>query len=223
MKLFTTSLIGQLDKYTIEKEPVTDVDLMERAALQISRWIENHFTAASKIVLFAGRGNNGGDALAIARQLADKNFTVSLFLLAGNHDLKGAPAANLHRLKEQGKVTFDVINHINDFPDIGADDIIVDGLFGSGLTRELTDLPAELVRKINALPNKVISIDMPSGLMGENNSGNDPINIIKANHTLTFQFPKNSFLLPGNEIYTGQWELLDIGLHPRGIDQTVSD
>ncbi|NCB08557.1 MAG: NAD(P)H-hydrate dehydratase, partial [Bacteroidia bacterium] len=100
---------------------------------------------------------------------------------------------------------------------------ILDGLFGSGLTRPLDGFPAAIVQKINQLENTLVSIDMPSGLMGEDNSGNIPENIVKADFTLTFQFPKISFLFAENEIFTGKWEVLPIGLHPEGIEKTPSD
>ncbi|GAB1453604.1 hypothetical protein MASR2M47_36600 [Draconibacterium sp.] len=293
MKLFTTKQIATLDKYTIENEPIADIDLMERAALQITNWLVQRFSTERKMMFFAGPGNNGGDALAIARQLADLGFICEVFLIDFGKELKGSPAINRQRLKEQGKVKLSKIETITDFPDIAETDIIIDGLFGSGLTRPLEGLAAEIVQKINALghlptsrrvmtnekdtsnendtghlpishrvlanekdssishhpnfsremtadrghPNrsrettKVISIDIPSGLSGEDNSnGRLPAearattynNIIRADYTLTFQFPKISFLFAENEKYVGEWEVLPMRLHPDGIAQTQS-
>lgn len=272
MKLFTTKQIATLDKYTIENEPIADIDLMERAALQITNWLVQRFSTERKMMFFAGPGNNGGDALAIARQLADLDFICEVFLIDFGKELKGSPAINRQRLKEQGKVKLSKIETITDFPDIAETDIIIDGLFGSGLTRPLEGLAAEIVQKINALghlpisrrvmtnekdssishhpnfsremtadrghPNrsrettKIISIDIPSGLMGEDNSnGRLPAgarattynNIIRADYTLTFQFPKISFLFAENEKYVGEWEVLPIRLHPDGIAQTQTN
>ncbi|HZH73916.1 MAG TPA: NAD(P)H-hydrate dehydratase [Mariniphaga sp.] len=223
MKLFTTKQIGLIDKFTIENEPVADIDLMERAAWKISHWLMKNIPLSGKIIVFAGPGNNGGDALAIARQLAERNYKTELFLMNNNRDLKGSPAVNLQRLKEQKKVPVTMITSIEDFPAVDDEDIIIDGLFGSGLTRPLSGLPADIVQRLNKLPNKVIAIDIPSGLMGENNIGNDPLNIVNADFTLTFQFPKLSFLLPENEPYVGIWEVMDIGLHPEGMARLASD
>jgi NAD(P)H-hydrate epimerase len=78
------------------------------------------------------------------------------------------------------------------------------------------------VQKINHSVAKVISIDIPSGLFGENNSHNNSLNIIRAEKTLTFQFTKLAFLFPENETFVGDWEVLPIGLHPEAIDQTES-
>jgi NAD(P)H-hydrate epimerase len=243
MKLFTTKQISALDKYTIENEPVSDIDLMERASLQITGWLANRFSTENKMVFFAGPGNNGGDAMAIARQLADLDFICEVWLVNSGKELKGSPAINWQRLEEQGKVKLSWLTEMNDFPEIGSTDVIIDGLFGSGLTRPLEGFPAEIVHKINVLTfshhptqsshhptqsrvttkNTVIAIDIPSGLMGEDNTFNNPENIICADFTLTFEFPKISFFFAENEKFVGNWEVLSIRLHPEGIAQTSTD
>lgn len=236
MKLFTTKQIAGLDRYTIENEPVSDIDLMERASLQVTGWLLNRFSTESKMVCFAGPGNNGGDALTIARQLADLGFICEVYLLDFGKEMKGSPAINWHRLENQGKVKLSKIGNINDFPEIAETDVIIDGLFGSGLTRPLDGLSAEIVQRINTVnfsrypaqsrlttKNTVVSIDIPSGLMGEDNTGNIPENIIQASFTLTFQFPKMSFFFAENEKYVGDWEVLPIRLHPAGIALTETD
>jgi ADP-dependent NAD(P)H-hydrate dehydratase / NAD(P)H-hydrate epimerase len=250
MKLFTTKQIAGLDKYTIENEPISDIDLMERASLQITGWLVNHFSTESKMVFFAGPGNNGGDALAVARQMADLDFICEVWLLDLGRDLKGSPAINWQRLLKQEKVKLSKINVLSDFPEIAETDVIIDGLFGSGLTRPLDGLAAGIVHRINnfrsghlptsrrvmtkeknssinhhsnrsgEMTKTVISIDIPSGLMGEENTGNISENIIQANFTLTFQFPKISFFFAENEKYVGEWEVLPIRLHPDGIAET---
>lgn len=222
MKLFTTKQIAEIDRFTIENEPVSDINLMERAAMQITGWAVKRFSTEQKMVFFAGPGNNGGDALAIARQLADLDYRCEIYLLDSGKELNGSPAINWQRLIEQGKVKLHKISNTAGFPEISPGDIILDGLFGSGLTRPLDGLPATIVRRINQLENTVIAIDIPSGLMGEDNSGNIAEHIVQADFTLTFQFPKISFLFAENERYTGKWEVLPIGLHPEGIEKTDS-
>ncbi len=236
MKLFTTKQIASLDKYTIENEPVANIDLMERASLQITGWLANRFSTENKMIFFAGPGNNGGDALAIARQMADLDFICEVWLMDSVKPLKGSPAFNWQQLEEQGKVKLSKISSIADFPEIGQNDLLIDGLFGSGLSRPLEGLPAEIVQKINAVKfsghptqsrvttkNTVVSIDIPSGLMGEDNTVNISENIIHADFTLTFQFPKISFFFAENEKYTGVWEILPIRLHPEGIANSQTD
>ncbi len=223
MKLFTTKQIAGIDKYTIENEPVADIDLMERAALQITNWLIKRTSTEQKIMFFAGPGNNGGDALAIARQMAEFDYSCEVYLLDFGKELKGSPKTNWERLEKQARVKLSKIARPEDFPVTEKTDIFIDGLFGSGLSRPLNNLPAEIVKKINSLDNLVIAIDIPSGLMGEDNSKNNDENIVHADFTLTFQFPKISFLFAENEKYTGKWEVLPIGLHPDGIEKAASE
>lgn len=222
MKLFPTKQIAALDKYTIENEPIADIDLMERASLQISNWIVQRFSTENKMVLFAGPGNNGGDALAVARQLAELDYKCEVYLLDFGKGLKNSPKTNWERLDKQNKVKLAKIGDINAFPELNDTDVIIDGLFGSGLTRPLEGVAANLVKTINECPNTILAIDIPSGLMGEDNSGNKSEFIVRADYTLTLQFPKLSFLFPENEEYIGVWEVLPIGLHPDGIKTTES-
>ena len=223
MKLFTTEQIAELDKFTIENEPISDIDLMERAALQITHRLVKKFNTKQKMIFFAGQGNNGGDALAVARQLAELGFICEVYLPDFGKKPSDSSVINHERLAKQGKVKQVLIKSDNDFPETGQTDVIIDGLFGSGLTRPLEGFAAAIVQKINRQKNTVVSIDMPSGLMGEDNTANIPENIVRADFTYTFQFPKISFLFAENEIFTGKWEVIPIGLHPEGIGQISSD
>ena len=222
MKLFTTKQIAAIDKFTIENEPITDIDLMERASLQMTNWIVQQFSTEERLLFFAGPGNNGGDALAMARQLAELDYQCEVYLLDFGKALKGSPAINYKRLEEQGKVKLSKLRSEDDFPQVDETDVLIDGLFGSGLSRRLEGLPAQLVQYINQLLNVVVAVDIPSGLMGDSNVENNLENIIRADFTLTLQFPKISFLFPENEQFVGQWEVLPIGLHPDGISETLS-
>ncbi len=217
MKLFTTSQIAMLDRYTIENEPITDIDLMERASQQISGWIIDKLNNNNKIAVFAGPGNNGGDALAVSRMLCEKNYSIDLFLPDFGREPGPSPVINFQRLKDQGKARIHLIRDSDPLPDLHSYDLLIDGLFGSGLTRPLTGFPSRLVKQMNNSGIPIIAIDIPSGLMGEDNSKNDGDSIIKASVTLTLQFPKLSFFFAENEIFTGKWEVLPIGIHPEGI------
>ena len=99
MKLFTTKQIAELDKFTIENEPILDIDLMERAAMQITNWLIHKFSNEHKIIVLVGSGNNGGDALTIARQMAELDYLCEVYLLDFGKDLKGSPAINWQRLE----------------------------------------------------------------------------------------------------------------------------
>lgn len=220
MKIFTTKQIAGIDQLTIENEPIADIDLMERASLQIVNWLTARFSTEKKLVFFAGPGNNGGDAMAVARLMAAKSYACELCLLDFGKSLKGSPAINWERLEKQAKVRLKKLHDETDIPEMAADSVVLDGLFGSGLSRKLDGLPLTIVKKINASAATVVAIDIPSGLLGEDNTGNDLENIVRANFTLTFQFPKLSFFFPEHAPFLGEWEVLPIGLHPEAIQQT---
>ncbi|MCX6239135.1 MAG: NAD(P)H-hydrate dehydratase [Bacteroidia bacterium] len=220
MKFFTTSQIAELDRYTIENEPIEAIDLMERASLQLADWISTRFDTTQRIAVFAGPGNNGGDALAVSRMLTAKNFKVGVFIPDSGRNFTDSFLINLDRLRGCAEVTTINWNNNELLPELIDYNLIIDGLFGSGLSRPLSGFPAELVKHLNHSGVPIIAIDIPSGLMGEDNQGNDPDAIIQASYTLTFQFPKLSFFFKENERFTGKWEVLPIGLHPTGIEQT---
>lgn len=220
MKILKSSQIREVDTYTIKYEPVESIDLMERAAMAITNWISEHISNKKSIMIFAGPGNNGGDALAIARQL--KHYNIEVFLLKISGKLATDCQINLDRLKKSD-VKINNIASSEDFPKLNKNDVVLEGLFGSGLTRKLEELPKQLVMHLNNSGAEIISIDIPSGLYGEDNAGNDVEAIIRATHTLTFQLPKLSFLLPENEQYVGSWEILPIGLDEEFISKQESD
>ncbi len=219
MKIFSTKQIAEIDQYTIKHEPVADVDLMERASLQVVNWLIHHISNEKKLVFFAGPGNNGGDALAIARMMAELDYTCEVYLLSFGKELQGSPAINRERLKAQAKVKLIVVETEADIPLIDSDNVVLDGLFGSGLSRVLDGLPALITQQINKSGATVVAIDIPSGLFGEDNSMNDLSKVVRADYTLTFQFPKLSFFFPEHERLLGDWQVLPIGLHPVVIDE----
>jgi ADP-dependent NAD(P)H-hydrate dehydratase / NAD(P)H-hydrate epimerase len=223
MKLFTCKQIAGIDQLTMQMEPISSINLMERASFRIADWLIHRIDRNREVYFFAGPGNNGGDALAVARMLAWSNFKCTVYLANFGRELKGDPAINWQRLKEQDKVVLKKIESEESIPEIPTDVIAIDGLFGSGLNKPLEGLAKKIVQRINQSGGEVISIDIPSGLFGEDNSKNDPSGIVKANHTLTFQFPKLSFLFPENCQFVGDWMVLPIGLHPDAIEQTQSN
>lgn len=223
MKLFTCSQISEIDRLTMNFEPISSIDLMERASDQVAWWITQHIDRDSPLWVFAGPGNNGGDALAVARMLAMAGYNCTVFLSPFGREPKGDPAFNLIRLQKQNKVPVKIIDSEESIPEIPSEVVVVDGLFGSGLNKPLDGLAEKIVRKINLSWSTVISIDIPSGLFGEDNSNNNLSAVIKANHTLTFQFPKISFFFPENFQFTGDWEVLPIGLSSKAIGQTESN
>lgn len=220
MKIFTTAQIRELDKYTIEHEPIASLDLMERAARVLTQVVVQEWTVATPIVIFAGPGNNGGDALAMARMLSEQNYQVSVYLFNISGHLSADCAANKQRLLDT-KLAKNFVEVSTEFdpPVLDSNTLVIDGLFGSGLNKPLAGGFASLVKYINASPSKVVSIDVPSGLMTEDNAYNVRANIIRANMTLTLQYPKLSFLFPENQQFVGQLRVLDIKLSKEGIEK----
>ena len=220
MKIFTNTQIHELDQYTIEHEPISSVDLMERAAKAITRTISEQWSNSTPVVVFAGPGNNGGDALAVARMLAESNYHVSVYLFNISSHLSADCATNRQRLRDckQVKAFIEVTQEFEP-PQLEADTLVVDGLFGSGLNKPLAGGFASLVKYINASPSQVVSIDLPSGLMSEDNTYNVRSNIIRADLTLTLQQPKLAFFFPENQAYIGRLRVLDIRLSEEGIQK----
>ena len=220
MKIFTSAQIHELDKYTIDNEPIKSIDLMERAAKALTQVIVDTWSSTTPVIVFAGPGNNGGDALAVARMLADKNYDVKVWLFNISGQLSADCAVNKQRfIDKRSKALVEVTQEFEP-PVLEANMLIVDGLFGSGLNKPLAGGFASLVKYINSSPAKVVSIDVPSGLMTEDNTYNVRANIIKADMTLTLQQQKLSFLFAENQPFIGQLRVLDIRLSKEAIDKT---
>lgn len=218
MKIFTSAHIHELDKYTIDHEPIKSIDLMERAAKALVAAISDTWSADVPVVVFAGLGNNGGDALAVARMLAEKNYAVSAFLFNTSGSLSDDCKTNSQRLKDCRKVAkFVEVTDEFDPPELKAGTLVVDGLFGSGLNKPLSGGFASLVKYVNQSSATVVSIDVPSGLMTEDNTYNVRSNIITADVTLTLQGKKLAFLFAENQRFIGRLRVLDIGLSKEGM------
>lgn len=222
MKILSSPQLKELDKYTIVHEPIASIDLMERAAIALTNAIVRRWDKSFEIVVFAGPGNNGGDALAIARMLSKRGYHVEVFLFNTKGNLSEECQTNLNRLKTCGSVYFTEISTQFDPPTLTERHLVIDGLFGSGLNKPLSGGFASVVKYINSSKAQVVAIDIPSGLMGEDNTYNIRQHIVRADVTLSIQLPKLSFLFPENEDIVGEWELLDIGLKQTYIDAAPS-
>ena len=189
IKIFSTDKVRELDKYTIQNEPISSIDLVERAATVFTSEFCRRYSKQTRIIVFAGQGNNGADALAIARMLTDAGYRVETYLFNPTMRLSDDCELNKQRLLHMEKIEFTEV--VDDFvpPELEERDVVIDGLFGSGLNRPLTGGFAAMVKYINQSDATIVSIDIPSGLFGENNQTNDPDSIVRASLTLTFGFP----------------------------------
>jgi len=221
MKIFTGRQIGDLDRYTIEHERITSLDLMERAGKALAHAISTMWSPKTPMVVFAGPGNNGGDALVVARLLAEDGYPVSVYLFNIHDKLTEECAANKQRLID-GRRTRTFVEVTLDFdpPTLDENTVVIDGLFGTGLNKPLAGGFASLVKYINQSPAPVVSIDIPSGLMTEDNTYNIRANIIKATITLTLQNKKLAMLLADNQVFVGQLRVLDIRLSQDYMSKT---
>ncbi len=220
MKIFTSEQIRQIDQYTITNEPVSPYDLMERASRELFARITTLVNRNSDIMVFAGTGNNGGDGLAVTRMLLDSGYRASAFII--NISPRRSPEweVNLSLLNNIGGTPAVVVDDSASLPVIPSGTVVVDAIFGSGLTRSPEGLAAEAIRLINKSDSLVISLDVPSGLAGENGEDFDKDAIVKADYTLAIQFPRLSFMFAENYCFTGDWMVVPIGLHPAAIART---
>ena len=220
MKIFCTSDIKQIDQYTIVHEPISSIDLMKRASFEFYFKLMEHLPLDVPIRVFAGTGNNGGDAFFVAQYLMQHYQDVQVYFCSQNNTISEDCKQAKDIFCKAFSANIMEINDEKDLPILSSTDYIIDGLFGSGLNRPLSGFYAEIVKYINNANATVFSIDIPSGLMGEDNSNNILEHIIRADYTVTFQIPKLAFLFPENEVFVGKWEVINIGLHPKAIENT---
>ncbi len=212
MKILTGSQIRDADRATVEREPISSLDLMERAAIGISRWIAGNVDSTHRLLFVCGGGGNGGDGLAAARLLADAGRECAVFLGAVPNELHDDARANLARLPKSVKVYDITVERL----DIESDAVIVDALLGVGVTGGVREPVRGIIEWMNRLPNRVISIDIPSGMPTEWGSAGAKT-IVCADTTLTIEFPKLTMLLPETGEYAGRIVVLPIGLDKKFV------
>lgn len=220
LDILNNDQIRQADKATISQESIPSIELMERAAQACTNWIEDGFDTDSSVVVFAGLGNNGGDALATSRQLLKLGYQVRTYVVDFGSSQSGDFQLNLQRLNSEWATTTIVSNGL-EIPNLESADVIIDGIFGSGLTRPVETIAAEVIQRINESSATIIAIDVPSGLFTD--QANNPENsIIRASFTLSFQLPKLAFMLPYSGAFVGDWISLDIGLDKEFVENQDS-
>lgn len=212
MKLPDSQQIRDWDTYTIAHEPITSLDLMERAALAFSNWFQTHFPDPDRPVhIFCGPGNNGGDGLAVARILHGRFFPVTVYLCYTDGNTSPDFRANLERLPRLKELQIIELQSRDPLPTIPENAIVIDALFGSGLNRTLEGDPEKLIRHLNSVGKTIVSIDLPSGVFADRHTDGTSIH---AHYTLSFETPKLAFFFPENAERVGEWSVESIGLHP---------
>jgi len=213
MKILPIEKVREADAYTIKHEPIPSINLMERAATQLFRWITINIPKEKKISVICGLGNNGGDGLALARLLSEKAYNVEVYIICYSEKRVDNFNINLERLKKSKKAEIFEITKDSDLPEFLNKEIIVDAIFGSGLSKQVKGFIAGVINNINNSNAKRIAIDVPSGLFSDKTNSGSEGSIVNADFTLSFQFPKLAFLFPENSKYVGNWHVLPIGLH----------
>ncbi len=215
-KILSADQTRAADQFTIQHEPITSIDLMERASAAFVDEFLQKVPGGTSVTVVCGPGNNGGDGFAIARMLLARDFEVSSFLVNISPNLSEDCAINLNRLKKISEVQI-----IEDPADIKmTDGLVIDAIFGSGLNRPVDGLAGEVIERVNGSGLPVVSVDIPSGLFADevNLTGE----IIRASATITFQLPKLSFLIPESGRFVGEWYAVDIGLSAEFINDQGS-
>lgn len=221
MKIFNSQTIKEIDQATCEQQNITSAELMERAASAVACEIISRFLPNKRIVIVAGPGNNGGDALAVARMLIEQGYKrIEVFLFNVKGKLSNDCQIQRDKLLAVEPNDFKEITKEFDPPYLDENVIVVDGLFGSGLVEPMQGGFASLARYINDSGAYIVSIDVPSGLFGEWNGKALRRDMIHANLTLTFQFPRVSFFFEENSEIVGEWKVLDIELSEEKMKNT---
>jgi NAD(P)H-hydrate epimerase len=220
MKILPVAKIREADAYTIANEPIASIDLMERAATKCFRWLHKRVDSKRQVMVFCGLGNNGGDGLVIARLIAEDNLKVVVYVIRHADKCSDDFQINYERLKDLSKIECFDLKEGDAFPPIYPGDVVIDAIFGSGLSKPARDLPAKIIRHINSSEALVVSIDMPSGLFCDDSTDTKAGAVVQADYTLSFQFPKLAFMFAENENLVGEWKVLDIGLKTGFIKQT---
>ncbi len=205
MKILKGQEMQKLDRIAIEEIGVPSILLMEKAGLSVVEAIRREFPEAKRVLVIAGKGNNGGDGLVVARHLHLMGYRVS-YVLALGEDLKGDALLQYQILKNLGLEPLKEVNW-------SSFDLIVDALFGTGFKPPAVGAGVEWINLMNSSRIPIVSVDIPSGLFADSGKEYEPS--VKAHLTVTFQFPKVCHLLYPSAKRCGKLYVANIGIPQR--------
>ncbi len=227
MRILTSAEMAAVDRAAQRKEKIPSLLLMERAAEGVVELIRGTWPGARRIGVACGPGNNGGDGLAIARLLGALGVEARIFLISPPSKLRGDAARNLERARAGGLSPVDLTKRPgwNEFRSaVSSMDVIVDALFGTGLSRPLSGLARRTVEEINTARRPVVSVDIPSGLSGDDGAIAGPA--VEAGWTAAIAALKRCHVLFPARRLCGEIavvdsgipeELIEIGKHPFAV------
>lgn len=225
MKILSSAQITTVDEQTIERQAILSVELMERAAERCAAVIAQEIPPASEIVVCCGKGNNGGDGLAIARLLNQMKYSVTVVIAHHSEHFSSDAQINFDRLNANLKSALIHVHSENDtaLPELNEQHVVIDALLGTGVNKPLRGVLKALTDSINASPCRVISIDVPSGLMTDISSVDIHDSCIHSDLVLSLQLPKLAYLMPENKRIVPVFRIIDIGLDESAIAGQQSD
>lgn len=216
-KILTIPQIRDADKHTIEHSNISSWELMEMATSSFFDALMGHDVWRQRVTVLCGVGNNGGDGLALCRMLRKKGIYARAVLVKFKDELSTDCIANFNMLDD-----VIVVEDISDLPDLSMSDVIVDSIIGSGMKSKVYGLLAEVVEAANSSGKRIVSLDIPTGMSGDRISPSDAL-IIHADLVISFQRPKISFFYPEHSPFIKKWEVVDIGLDEKYIQELDSD
>ncbi len=222
MKVATAEEMQELDRKAIETYRIPGIVLMENAGRGAAEAISKAFPDLhkKKIAIIAGKGNNGGDGLVIARYLLNDGIPVRVYLLTDPKGLRGDAETNFnvfHRMKGEVISVPSSKDYVKVKRDLERFDILVDGIFGTGLDAEVRGYYREVIDHLNMLQKPMVAIDIPSGLDAD--TGKPLGAAIRASLTITFGLPKIGHLIPPGLDYVGEVKVIDIGIPKRLVEE----
>lgn len=219
LKILNSHQIKQIDLETITKEGIKSIDLMERASETFVSCLLKYYPNQQKFLVLCGLGNNGGDGLAIARILIDKQKTVSCFWVGSSPVFSTDAQINYERLKQLCSI--DKYQENSDLTKY-ENYIIIDAVLGSGLNRTVEGIEKNVIEAINQSKLSVVSVDIPSGMHSfQNNDKSD--SVVKAELNISFYSPHLSFLLPENAEFVQNFEYKSIYLITESIENQSTE
>jgi len=222
MKIVTAEQMQTLDRKAIETYHIPGIVLMENAGRGATEvlWSTYPDLPNRRIAILAGKGNNGGDGFVIARYLLNHGISPKVFLLTNPEVLRGDAETNYQIFKRM-KGDILPLPSSKDYQKIKKDlerfDLLVDGIFGTGLDADVRGYYREVIDHLNTLRTTIVSIDIPSGL--DANTGKPLGTAIRASLTITFGLPKVGHLLHPGPDHTGQLKVVDIGFPKMLLDE----